>query len=194
MDKTIFVILCGAMASGKDSVMNILVDKYGYHKMVSYTTRPRREGEIEGVDYFFLDNNEEFNQLLEQGVLFEKTEYHTHMGDWYYGLGIDSIKENCINALILNPHGISQIKDLPQFKHHKIFYLHAETMTIVKRYLARDIESDKQKIELVDRLLRDDKDFNGEEFNKLLAEPISSDDWSSEQIAEIIYEVMLGIL
>lgn len=193
MDKTVFVIICGESCSGKDSVMNILVNEYGYHKMVSYTTRPKREGEIEGVDYFFLDSNEEFNKLLEQGVLFEKTEYQTNMNLWLYGLGVNSIKENCINALILNPHGISQIKDLPQFKNHKIFYITADTMTRIKRYLNRDNVDDKHKIELIDRLLRDDKDFNSDEFNQLLAEPISSDDWNSKQIAEIIYEVMLSL-
>lgn len=160
LNKTKFVIIAGEGASGKDSVLNILVDKYGYHKMVSYTTRPPRKGEINGYDYFFLNSNEEFEQLLLKGAMFEKTEYQTATDLWLYGLGIESVKENEVNVVILNPHGIEQLKKIPMFENANVFYITADTMTRIKRYINRDNIEDYHKVELIDRLLRDDRDFN----------------------------------
>lgn len=160
MSNTRFVIIAGESCSSKDSTINILCEKYGYHKMVSYTTRPPRKNEVNGYDYFFLDSNEEFEKLLSKGVLFEKTEYQTATDLWMYGLGIESVKENETNIVILNPHGIEQLKKIPMFKDSAIIYITAEVMERVKRYLNRDNIEDYHKIELVDRLLRDDRDFN----------------------------------
>ena len=43
--------------------MEILREQYGLNKMVTYTSRAMRPGEIEGVDYFFL-SKEEFEEIL----------------------------------------------------------------------------------------------------------------------------------
>lgn len=46
-------ILVGQSAAGKDWVLGRLMEEYGYGKLVSCTTRPRRPHEVEGVDYYF---------------------------------------------------------------------------------------------------------------------------------------------
>lgn len=164
MSKTKFIIIAGEGASGKDSVLNILVDKYGYHKMVSYTTRPPRKGEVNGYDYFFLNSNEDFEQLLSEEKMFEKTEYQTATDLWLYGLGIESVKENAVNVVILNPHGIEQLKNIDKFENSDVFYITADVITRVKRYINRDNVEDHHKVELIDRLLRDDNDFNNDDW------------------------------
>ena len=45
------IILVGESASGKSSIEKYLVDNYGYNKIISYTTREPREGDVDGVDY-----------------------------------------------------------------------------------------------------------------------------------------------
>ncbi|MBO7715540.1 MAG: hypothetical protein J6S85_18400, partial [Methanobrevibacter sp.] len=45
------VILMGMSSVGKDTVREVLENKYGYKNIVSYTSRPMRVGEIEGVGY-----------------------------------------------------------------------------------------------------------------------------------------------
>ena len=52
------IILVGESASGKSTIEKILSEKYGYIKTVSYTTRPPRENEVDGVDYNFISANE----------------------------------------------------------------------------------------------------------------------------------------
>lgn len=191
MNKTKFVIIAGESASGKDSVLDILVKKYGYHKMVSYTTRPPRKSETNGYDYFFLDSNEEFNKLLAEGVLFEKTEYQTATELWMYGLGVESVKENETNVVVLNPHGIQQLKALPLFKDAVVVYITAEVIERVKRYLNRDNVQDCHKVELIDRLLRDDKDFTHGTWSGMWDCAYESNEINTpELIAEKVYNVV----
>ena len=56
------VCLLGKTASGKTTIAKELIDKYGFHNWVSYTTRPMRDGEKDGKDYYFV-TDEEFAQL-----------------------------------------------------------------------------------------------------------------------------------
>ena len=102
------IVLVGESASGKSSIEKYLVDTYKYNKIISYTTRPPRSGEVDGVDYHFI-SVEQFKSLNEQGFFAEKAEYR----DWYYGVA----KEDCTDdkVAVLTPHGlrqISKIKDI----------------------------------------------------------------------------------
>lgn len=156
------LIFMGQSASGKDTLVNELQDKFGWHMCTSYTTRPKRINEQEGVEYFFLDNNDEFNELFESGEMFEKTQYQTSDKLWLYGIGEKSIVNDNINMMILNPHGVSQILENDKLKDRVlIFYLNVDFETRFFRYLNRNVLDDKGKIEFIDRILRDDRDFMG---------------------------------
>jgi hypothetical protein len=54
------IILCGKAASGKDHLRKILEGR-GFKYGVSYTTRPPRQGEIDGKDYLFVDPSNKDN-------------------------------------------------------------------------------------------------------------------------------------
>ena len=75
------LMVIGPSAVGKDTMINRLKRKYPnvIYKLPSYTTRPKREGEIHGVDYYFV-TKEEFFQLRDGGELFGIQEYN---GNWY---------------------------------------------------------------------------------------------------------------
>ena len=70
--------------------------------MVSATTRPPREGEINGVDYHFL-TPAEFLSELDNNRMLEATCFN----DWAYGTPITSLDDKKINVLVLNPEGIN---------------------------------------------------------------------------------------
>ena len=77
-------------------------------KIVSYTTRQPRNGEVDGIDYHFIDVDK-FKSLKEQGFFAESAQYN----DWNYGIA----KEDCTNdkVAVLTPHGLrqlSKIKDI----------------------------------------------------------------------------------
>lgn len=162
MKRNKIVVLIGESSSGKDSILNELVKRFGFHKAVSYTTRPMRDGEVDGKDYHFLNSNKQFNHLLNSGQMFEKTEYHTNEGLWLYGLGMDSFSDKCTNITIVNPHGLTQLMDNDKIRDRLVpFYITAPFEERFFRYLNRDSMSQSHKIELVDRFIRDSEDFDG---------------------------------
>jgi guanylate kinase len=54
--KNLYVIV-GKSASGKDTILNSLIDKGIGNKIISHTSRPIREGEVDGFSYYFMDKN-----------------------------------------------------------------------------------------------------------------------------------------
>ena len=76
-EKPLMVI--GPSAVGKDTMINRLKNKYPnvIYKLPSYTTRPMRSGETDGVDYFFV-TKEKFFQLKNKGELFGIQEYNNN--------------------------------------------------------------------------------------------------------------------
>ncbi len=79
------VYLCGKSSSGKDTIFKELLErkKLPLYTIIPYTTRPIRDGEKNGTEYFFTDE-EGFQNLLRAGKVIEDREYHTVMGLWRY--------------------------------------------------------------------------------------------------------------
>ena len=73
-------VISGFSGSGKGTVVTKLVEKYGYALSVSATTRAPREGEQDGIHYFYKSVNE-FKQLIDNKGLLEWAQYV----DNYYG-------------------------------------------------------------------------------------------------------------
>lgn len=84
-----FTILVGKSASGKDAVRKQILKISSYKSIISTTSRPPREGEQEGVDYYFI-SKDEFIELIEDGAFAEYRKYNAiDKNDesvvWYYG-------------------------------------------------------------------------------------------------------------
>ena len=84
------VVLFGPPAAGKDTVMKSLLkrDDLELEKLVTYTTRPRRENETQGYDYHFV-TLAKFYELIYKD---EMVEYELHGSDWK-GAHIQPFKE-----------------------------------------------------------------------------------------------------
>lgn len=105
------ITLTGASASGKDLLLKEIVkDNENVKPIISVTTRPKREGEEDGVDYKFI-SFEEFKELFENDGLIERREYHTVDGVWHYGIAKDSIdlEETDTYIVILDVYGVIQL-------------------------------------------------------------------------------------
>jgi len=87
-EKGILIVLSGPSGVGKGTVRKELFSEPGtnYEYSISMTTRSPREGEVDGVDYFF-KQKAEFEQLIEEGKLLE---YAAYVGN-YYGTPIDYV-------------------------------------------------------------------------------------------------------
>ncbi len=78
-------LLMGKSTSGKDTIYKNLItdEELDLKKIVPYTTRPMRDGETDGVQYFFKDEDG-YIQLKEGGRIIEERTYHTNYGEWRY--------------------------------------------------------------------------------------------------------------
>lgn len=97
------IVLVGESASGKSSIEKNLVNNYGYKKVVSYTTRKPRTGEVDGIDYHFVSSLD-FFKLKSKDFFIETAQYN----GWNYG----TAKKDYTNdkVAVLTPHGLRQLK------------------------------------------------------------------------------------
>lgn len=92
----IFMIL-GDSNSGKDTIVNAIAKAFPkIKKIVPYTTRPKRDYEVDGEDYHFI-TTEQFLFLVRQGYIIDSLWKETVHGIWWYGSG----------KLELNTDGVS---------------------------------------------------------------------------------------
>ncbi|MET1014657.1 MAG: guanylate kinase [Paenisporosarcina sp.] len=87
-ERGLLIVLSGPSGVGKGTVRKELFSQpdTNYEYSISMTTRKPREGEIDGVDYFF-KSHEEFEQLIGEGRLLE---YASYVGN-YYGTPLDYV-------------------------------------------------------------------------------------------------------
>ena len=79
--KGLLLVISGFAGTGKGTIVSMLRERYGnYALSVSATTRAPRNGEVDGVHYFF-QTKEEFLQMIVEDELFEYAQYV----DNYYG-------------------------------------------------------------------------------------------------------------
>jgi len=72
-------IISGTTGAGKNTIVAEFLKntKIPFAKIITYTTRPPRPGETQGVDYHFVSENE-FADLIKQGVFLEWAKVHDH--------------------------------------------------------------------------------------------------------------------
>ncbi len=139
------IILVGPSASGKTYIGKEL-EKKNFLKVVTYTTREKRNGEIDGVDYHFL-NIEEFKRLKANNYFFETVLYNNN----YYGTAFNTITSN--SYLIVEPSGLLKYQKLNNVIS---FYIDVDLETRKLRMKQRG-DSEKQ---IQERLLKDETIFN----------------------------------
>jgi guanylate kinase len=70
--RPVLFVISGPSGSGKGTAMRWLTEHGGLARVTTYTTRQRRDTEINGIDYHFVDEDG-FHRLHEQGTIFEYT-------------------------------------------------------------------------------------------------------------------------
>ena len=88
-DSGAIIVLSGPSGAGKSTLLNKVIDDIGEcYFSISTTTRPVREGEIDGVHYHFV-SEEEFKQDIEEEMFLEYACVHGN----YYGTSIKPVKQ-----------------------------------------------------------------------------------------------------
>jgi guanylate kinase len=137
------IIIVGPGGSGKDFLRKKMVNR-GFEYGVSFTSRPPRAGEEEGVDYYYRD--EDFF-TANSDIFLELQEFN----GWKYGISKGEFEAK--NLFILSPAGLRSLPDAFR-KDSFVIYLNPEEDVRVKRLQERN---DADNVER--RLIADRKDF-----------------------------------
>ncbi|MGC6466460.1 MAG: guanylate kinase [Akkermansiaceae bacterium] len=106
----ILLLVSGPSGSGKTTLCRRLADEDEAHYSISCTTRPPREGEINGVDYHFL-TREEFSQRIDANELLEHAEVH---GNYYGTLKsevVDFLEKGVDVVMDIDVQGAAQVRE-----------------------------------------------------------------------------------
>lgn len=153
------IILVGKSLSGKTTIVKRMVDNYGYTSIIKTTSRPKRSGEVDGVDYHFV-SEEDFLQMIYDKEFVDYRKYNTKLGVWFYGISYDEFYKRDKDGkyvIILTPEEYKRFKKddlLPSDS--MCFYISVSESTITKRLGSRQL-----KDEQIRRLEADKKDFAG---------------------------------
>lgn len=139
--KGILTVVSGFSGAGKGTIMKSLIEKYPYFLSVSATTRSPREGEIDGVHYFFR-TREEFETMIEQNQLIEWAEY---VGN-YYGTPKEAVQKQLDEGkdvvLEIEMQGGMQVKKL--FPDALLLFITTPSADVLKeRLVGRGTETEE---------------------------------------------------
>ena len=186
----IFVVM-GKTSSGKDTIYKRVLETLTLSQgelapktVVIYTTRPKRPGETNGVEYFFA-TEEELQRLRAQGKVIEERCFHTVHGPWYYFTVNDG-------QIDLENHSYFMINTLAGFEMIRSYYngqaskekesnaaksqdsvvvpiyIEADAKDRLIRYINRESMQEKPNYsEVCRRFLADEADFSEEELARL---------------------------
>ena len=151
-------VLVGKSCSGKTTILNEVLSKLEIPVLMSYTTRPPRNGEIDGKEYKFVDMHTFDNDYKLEDVL----EYDCFRIDslketWvYYSKKSDLLLPNTSQIKIVSPTGLAQLMSNKELKNNIVsIYIDSPNKLRQKRYLTRCISPDNMN----DRFKRDEKAF-----------------------------------
>lgn len=159
IEKIKVLALFGKSGSGKDTIQTWLLKNIpNTHKPITYTTRPARDYEINGKNYYFI-SNDKFKELENNNKILES--FYVKDRDWYYGSSIDKFQKNKINIIILTPTGIRNILNHNQLEILPV-YIKAPDKIRLLRSLNR--EENPDCTEICRRFLSDNEDFKNIDF------------------------------
>ena len=176
------IAIIGKSASGKNTILDevLLSAEEPLHRVVQFTTRPKRPSEINYKDYIFL-TQEEFNQKFTNDEILEVNFFR----DWAYGTLISTINPNIPNIGVFNPDAILSLKETNLFD-IKTYYIDASDKTRLLRSLTRQDNPDVD--EIIRRFLAEKKehaDLSELEIKKTLT---NEDDEDYDNCVEYILQ------
>jgi guanylate kinase len=159
-EKGLLIVLSGPSGVGKGTVRKAIFSQpdTDFKYSISMTTRKPREGEVDGVDYFF-KTRDEFEELIEQDKLLEYAEF---VGN-YYGTPVDYVKETLNSGkdvfLEIEVKGARQVRE--KFPEGLFIFLMPPSLSELKnRIVTRGTETEdlitnrlltaREEIEMID--------------------------------------------
>ena len=144
-EEKILLILSSPSGAGKTTLTKKIQQKYQNFKLsISHTTRKPRDNEIEGIDYYFVTNNE-FKNLINTESFYE----YAKIFENFYGTSKKNVDEVIKKNDILFDIDWQGTKQLSKFKNLKLvkIYLITENKKEIKKRLVKRNQNTKKEIE-----------------------------------------------
>lgn len=161
MNGKLFIVM-GKSATGKDTLYARIRESHPeLLPVIPYTTRPIREGEREGEEYHFVDEDA-MRGMQSRGEIIESRCYHTVRGDWYYFTADDDqLAGDDDHIMITTLEGYEQIRDYFGTECVIPIYIEVDDITRIERAVGREKKEEKPCVaEICRRFLADDEDFS----------------------------------
>lgn len=180
-------ILLSPSGAGKDYTLKQMVNNYGFMPIISYTSRPMRDGEVSGCEYYFT-TTPEFINMIHEDRLIEYRTYNTLVNDipetWYYGLAKQELCEDKNYVVILDVQGTIDFVEYYGRDKCKVVYIHCDDDVRKERAMAR---GGYDSIEWHRRMRADSVDFA---YNKLVPIVDKFVDNTNTNIDDLVKEIM----
>ena len=187
--------LIGKSASGKDTIYKRLLsdENLQLQKNVMYTTRPIRIGEVDGIDYHYVDETYFEVAKLENRVI-ESRCYNTIYGPWIYFTLSDEIDLEQHDYLIANTlEGYRSLKDFYDDEIVIPIYIQVPDIVRLERASNREkLEENPKCSELCRRFLADEQDFSEEKL--LDAQVFEKNRFENNDLDECLEKMKIFIL
>lgn len=135
-------VISGASGVGKSTILKrVMAVMPDLQFSVSATSRPPREGETNGVQYFFV-TADAFRQMIEQGAF---VEYDYHMNNYYGTLKSEILNKTKVGNMILDvePNGAMRVKEI--YPDATLIYVAPPSLeTLMERLRTRNDTSEDQ--------------------------------------------------
>ena len=179
------IVFMGKAGAGKDSLMQqvlkLLAEKNiisEVHEIVSCTSRPIRENEAHGVNYYYYHPDDFAMKIINDEML-----EFTNFNNWWYGTSYDSVRsDGIVNIGVFNPSGERQLLDRPDCD-VTVYWVTTSDKQRLYRQLSREESPDVK--EIIRRFNADEEDFADIDFDYTEVVNETFDDFyaNAEQIA-----------
>lgn len=161
--------MMGKSSSGKDTLYKEVLKRLPELKTLTlYTTRPIREGERDGVEYFFV-SEETLKKYEDEGKVIELRVYHTVCGEWKYAT-IDDGQVDLTRSdylVIGTLESYDKLKAYYGKENLEPVYIEVEDGERLARALRRERQQEQPRYdELCRRFLADKEDFSDENLER----------------------------
>ena len=184
MKKGRFIVISGPSGVGKGTICNRIMKDVNAWYSVSTTTRSPREGEVDGVNYFFI-TKDEFKKKIEDGEFLEYNIYN----DNYYGTSkkvvLDKINQGINVFSEIDVNGAHNIKKL--FPDALLLYIAPPSIEVLReRLIGRGTETEEK---INERLKIAEKELKEVDFYDYVV--VNDDlDTATEEVKNIILNKM----
>ncbi len=189
------IILMGKSGSGKDTIYARLIqdNPFQLQTITPCTTRPIRNGEVEGREYYF-KTLEQMHQMNEQKQIVELRTYQTVYGPWHYFTGAQNIDLRLYDYITINTLvGYDQFVSYYGKENILPILLQMDDGIRLQRALDREkIQENPKYEEMCRRFLADADDFSIENIQQrsIDTENIIDNSGSIEETVQKVYKIL----